>query len=116
MNDRQNRALDTLLSTDAYKLDHRRQYPKGTEFVYSNLTARGTRLADVDATVFFGLQAYLQQLRQRWQVFFDLAPDELDAGRIELAHDGAPSRIGDGRLGGACEHPGDHDTSLRPRA
>lgn len=79
MNDRQNRALDTLLSTDAYKLDHRRQYPKGTEFVYSNLTARGTRLADVDATVFFGLQAYLQQLRQRWQVLFDLDPDELDA-------------------------------------
>lgn len=22
--------------TDGYKLDHRRQYPKGTEFVYSN--------------------------------------------------------------------------------
>ncbi|PJE13479.1 nicotinate phosphoribosyltransferase [Mycobacterium sp.] len=79
MNDRQNRALDTLLSTDAYKLDHRRQYPKGTEFVYSNLTARGTRLADVDATVFFGLQAYLQQLQQCWQVLFDLDPDELDA-------------------------------------
>lgn len=79
MNDRQDRALDTLLATDAYKLDHRRQYPKGTEFVYSNLTARGTRLPDVDATVFFGLQAYLRQLQQRWQVFFDLAPDELDA-------------------------------------
>ena len=79
MNDRQDRALDTLLATDAYKLDHRRQYPKGTEFVYSNLTARGTRLPDVDATVFFGLQAYLRQLRRRWQVFFDLAPDELDA-------------------------------------
>lgn len=79
MNDRQDRALYTLLATDAYKLDHRRQYPKGTEFVYSNLTARGTRLPDVDATVFFGLQAYLRQLQQRWQVFFDLAPDELDA-------------------------------------
>lgn len=79
MNDRQDRALDTLLATDAYKLDHRRQYPKGTEFVYSNLTARGTRLPDVDATVFFGLQAYLRQLQQRWQVFFDLGPDELDA-------------------------------------
>lgn len=78
MNDRQDRALDTLLSTDAYKLDHRRQYPEGTEFVYSNLTARGTRLPDVDATVFFGLQAYLSQLQQRWQAFFDLEADELD--------------------------------------
>lgn len=26
--------------TDGYKLDHRRQYPKGTEFVYSNWTPR----------------------------------------------------------------------------
>lgn len=78
MNDRQDRALDTLLSTDAYKLDHRRQYPDGTEFVYSNLTARGTRIPEIDATVFFGLQAYLSQLQQRWQVFFELSPAELD--------------------------------------
>ena len=26
--------------TEGYKLDHRRQYPKGTEFVYSNWTPR----------------------------------------------------------------------------
>lgn len=78
MNDRQNRALDTLLATDAYKLDHRRQYPQGTEFVYSNLTARGTRISGVGATVFFGLQAYLQRLAQNWQVFFDLTGAELE--------------------------------------
>jgi hypothetical protein len=28
--------MNSLLLTDEYKLDHRRQYPKGTEFVYSN--------------------------------------------------------------------------------
>ncbi|SIH36044.1 putative nicotinate phosphoribosyltransferase [Mycobacteroides abscessus subsp. abscessus] len=78
MNNNQNRALDTLLATDAYKLDHRRQYPDGTEFVYSNLTARGTRVPGIDATVFFGLQAYLQKLTQDWQVFFDLSSDELE--------------------------------------
>ncbi|SLK65899.1 putative nicotinate phosphoribosyltransferase [Mycobacteroides abscessus subsp. bolletii] len=78
MNDKQNRALDTLLATDAYKLDHRRQYPDGTEFVYSNLTARGTRVPGINATVFFGLQAYLQRLTQDWQVFFDLTADELE--------------------------------------
>ena len=78
MNDNQNQALDTLLATDAYKLDHRRQYPEGTEFVYSNLTARGTRVPGIDTTVFFGLQAYLQRLTQHWQVFFDLTADELE--------------------------------------
>lgn len=72
------RALDTLLATDAYKLDHRRQYPKGTEFVYSNLTARGTRIPGINDTVFFGLQAYLRQLADQWQVFFDLTPAELE--------------------------------------
>ena len=66
------RAVDTLLSTASYKLDHRRQYPEGTEFVYSNLTARGTRIPGIDATVFFGLQAFMVDLQERWQVFFSL--------------------------------------------
>ena len=63
-------ALAVLMDTDAYKLDHRRQYVPGTEFVYSNLTARGSRIAGVDWTVFFGLQAYLRDLVQRWDRFF----------------------------------------------
>ena len=44
---------------DGYKLDHRRQYPNGTQRVYSNWTARGSRIPDVTDTVFFGLQAFL---------------------------------------------------------
>ena len=52
-------ALAVLMDTDAYKLDHRRQYKTGTQFVYSNLTARSSRIPDLDWTVFFGLQAYL---------------------------------------------------------
>lgn len=32
--------LETILLTDGYKLDHRRQYPKGTEQVYCNFTPR----------------------------------------------------------------------------
>lgn len=72
------RVLDTLLATDSYKLDHRRQYPPGTEFVYSNLTARGTRIPAVDATVFFGLQALLADLHARWQEFFGLEPSDVD--------------------------------------
>lgn len=32
--------MDAILLTDGYKLDHRRQYPEGTQFVYSNWTPR----------------------------------------------------------------------------
>lgn len=56
---------------DAYKLDHRRQYPKGTTRVYSNLTPRGSRVSGVDYTVFFGLQAFLQDYSTMWQNWFD---------------------------------------------
>jgi nicotinamide phosphoribosyltransferase len=60
--------LDFITLTDGYKLDHRRQYPEGTEYVYSNFTARSTRIGGADSVVFFGLQyflkAYLQDLAQ----------------------------------------------------
>lgn len=49
---------------DGYKLDHRRQYPPGTERVYSNFTARGSRIAGVDRVVFVGLQYFLQRYLQ----------------------------------------------------
>lgn len=79
MTDVVNRVVDTLLATDAYKLDHRRQYPQGTEVVFSNLTARGTRIPGVDVTVFFGLQPLLTQISQRWEEFFTLDDTALDA-------------------------------------
>lgn len=79
MNDAVNRVVDTLLATDAYKLDHRRQYPAGTEVVFSNLTARGTRIPEVDVTVFFGLQSLLTQITERWDEFFNLDGASLDA-------------------------------------
>lgn len=72
------RVVDTLLATDAYKLDHRRQYPTGTEVVFSNLTARGTRIPGVDVTVFFGLQALLTEITARWDEFFALDAAGLD--------------------------------------
>lgn len=45
--------------SDMYKTDHRRQYPKGTSLVYSNMTARGSRIPEIDNIVFFGLQYFL---------------------------------------------------------
>ena len=46
--------------TDGYKCDHRRQYPEGTNMVYSNFTARKSRIPEINSTVFFGLQ-YVSQ-------------------------------------------------------
>lgn len=57
--------IDPLTSIDFYKADHRRQYPKGTEFVYSNFTPRSVKyLPSIKGTdnkiVFFGLQYFIK--------------------------------------------------------
>lgn len=46
---------------DGYKVDHRRQYPEGTELVYSNWTPRKSRIEGVDKVVFFGLQYFIKK-------------------------------------------------------
>lgn len=45
--------------TDGYKLDHRRQYPPNITKVYSNFTARGSRIPGVNKVIFFGLQYFI---------------------------------------------------------
>jgi nicotinamide phosphoribosyltransferase len=54
------RVHSPINAIDAYKLDHRRQYPEGTTRVYSNFTPRGSRIDGIEKVVFFGLQAFLQ--------------------------------------------------------
>lgn len=65
--------LNPLLMMDGYKVDHRRQYPDGTQYVYSNMTPRKSRVDGQEFVVNFGLQyflkRYLQQLFQ--EDFFD---------------------------------------------
>lgn len=61
--------FDFITLVDGYKLDHRRQYPNNTQGVYSNWTARGSRIEDVDRVVFFILQYVLQAY------FVDLAQE-----------------------------------------
>ena len=57
---------------DGYKIDHRRQYPKGTEFVYSNWTPRMSRVEGQSEVFFFGLQYFLQRyLVEEFNKFFD---------------------------------------------
>lgn len=50
-----------LFQTDGYKVDHRRQYPKGTTYVYSNLTPRNGRDPEDKGIIFFGLQFVLDR-------------------------------------------------------
>lgn len=61
---------NAVLLTDGYKLDHRRQYPEGTEYVYSNWTPRSNNYfrQAVDGCVVFGIQyfvKFVQGLGQR---------------------------------------------------
>src|SRR5262245_56896068 len=51
-------AHNLVLQTDSYKFTHWKQYPPGTEYVYSYLESRGGMF---DETVFFGLQYYLMK-------------------------------------------------------
>lgn len=47
-----------LLSADSYKMSHFRQYPPGTEYVYSYIESRG---GEWPQGVFFGLQMYIKK-------------------------------------------------------
>lgn len=98
--------FDFITLVDGYKVDHRRQYPQGTEYVYSNFTPRASRVPGVTEVVFFGLQyflgAYLQELAhetffskqrgaivKRYQRFLDsyLGPNNVGVQHIADLHD-----------------------------
>lgn len=53
--------IHPFLLTDFYKVGHVIQYPAGTEFVYSNLTPRKSRVEGVSEMVFFGLQYFCKR-------------------------------------------------------
>lgn len=57
--------ISPLNYTDFYKTDHRRQYPAGTTLVYSNITARGSRIPDIHQVVVFGIQYFIKDYLQR---------------------------------------------------
>lgn len=58
--------IDPIQAIDFYKSGHKDQYPKGTEFIYSNFTPRSGRLATKSRTaadsgvVFYGLQGFVK--------------------------------------------------------
>lgn len=70
------------LALDGYKTGHIFQYPTGTEYVYSNLTARSAGHAKMSSlfdnkTVFFGLQGFiLEFMIEDWNEGFFKRPKE----------------------------------------
>lgn len=92
-----NNTLAPLL-VDGYKVDHRRQYPSNSKLVFSNLTARGSRVAGQDKVVLFGLQYFIKRyLIEDWnRNFFERPLDEVTTkyARRLLAYLG-PNQIGD---------------------
>lgn len=80
-----------LSSIDSYKLGHADQYPEGTTKVYSNFTPRSLKHLPVPRqcgtirVVWFGLQAFLNDLQSVWQeTFFGRSKDEVVAEFMEL--------------------------------
>jgi nicotinamide phosphoribosyltransferase len=64
--------MQIFACTDFYKADHRRQYPEGTEEIYSNFTPRTSRIDNIDRVVFFGLQYFIKKFltEEFYKTFF----------------------------------------------
>mmetsp|Transcript_2626 Transcript_2626/g.6770 ORF Transcript_2626/g.6770 Transcript_2626/m.6770 type:complete len:545 (+) Transcript_2626:84-1718(+) len=50
-----------ILLTDSYKISHWKQYPPGTEVVYSYFESRGCVVKEWEEVTFFGLQYFLKE-------------------------------------------------------
>lgn len=100
--------MSAILLTDGYKLDHRRQYPDGTEYVYSNWTPRSCQYFPEakDGVVVFGIQYFIKEylLDRMNREFFNkpkdeavayfarrvntfLGPNQVGTAHIEALHD-----------------------------
>jgi len=67
-----------LYDIDFYKQDHVSQYPTDTQQVWSNWTARSTRIPGQKYTIPFGLQYFLKEvLKNEWARFFWTPRSEL---------------------------------------
>lgn len=50
-----------ILMSDSYKVSHYKQYPEGTEYVYSYFESRGCDNKGWDSVCFFGLQYFIKR-------------------------------------------------------
>ena len=77
-----------LLCTDSYKTSHWKQYPPGTEYVYSYFESRGGKF---DEICFFGLQYFIKRCAA---AFAALAAPAAPAARARAARRAAPRTPG----------------------
>ncbi len=69
--------MNLITLTDSYKLSHWKQYPEGTETIFSYMESRG---GVYPATIFFGLQYYLKEYLNKPITAWDI--DEAEAYAI----------------------------------
>lgn len=76
--------LQVMACSDFYKADHRRQYPNGTQEIYSNFTPRNSRLPGINRVVSFGLQFFIKKYLLDWfhTTFFNV-PRELAVAKYK---------------------------------
>ena len=89
--------ISPIVFIDFYKADHRRQYPDGTEVVYSNFTPRMSRVPNVDSVVVFGLQYFIKEylIDKFNKQFFELPKDVvLNAYKRRMDTSLGPNDIG----------------------
>ena len=72
---------NVILNTDSYKLSMPKQYPPGTQIVYSYIESRGGVFPQ---TLFFGLQVFLQALAK------PITSSDIDEAREILSEHGIP--------------------------
>lgn len=80
-----------LTSCDSYKLGHADQYPPGTTKVYSNFTPRSAahfnvpRDYNLGTIVWFGLQAFIQEMDAVWKsTFFDVGWESIEQEYLDF--------------------------------
>lgn len=67
--------ITPTIQCDYYKIAHYGMYPNGTQKVYSNLTARKSRMEGVNSVVVFGLQYFIKEyLISQWNENFFSKP------------------------------------------
>ncbi len=92
--------IQPLLLADFYKTGHYKQYPEGTQYVYSNFTPRTSRMAFVDHVVVFGIQYFIKEylikrfnkdfFNKKWEViraeYADVMESSLGKNSVDLKH------------------------------
>lgn len=100
INDKKENKIEELavFATDAYKYSHRLLYPKGTEYVYSNMTPRINsyfRYSYQYTTL--GVELFVERFLIKYfnDNFFNLPWEDIEVGYSKVITDGLGKKVGD---------------------